>query len=61
MDDTKKKILWEKAEDECYNRYTTYCPCGRILTGFHGTYCSKFRKVVDKRFKELCREAEDES
>ena len=35
-------------EEELSNKQSIICVCGRLATGMHESYCSRFRKMVDK-------------
>lgn len=45
-----------EAEHQVSNEHTMFCVCGKLATGLHELYCSKFRKAVDARCVELMKD-----
>lgn len=64
----KEKIEWlkthyvadfiatrERVFNELSDKQTMFCVCGKLATGLHERYCSRFNKTVDK---ETCKRLE---
>ena len=58
MTESEKTKLYEKAWDQVSDEHPMVCLCGKLCTGLHETYCGRFRKAVDSRYKKLLKEAE---
>lgn len=54
---SKYPLVWREkiriAIEMTDNKYPIFCPCGRLATGFHTTYCKKFTNEVEKVALEL--------
>jgi len=58
---TNSPKLWQLARqwaiDECDNRYSISCICGRLATGFHTNSCRRFQEAVNRLALQRCEEA----
>lgn len=45
-----------KAIKICDEKYSMFCPCGRLATGLHTSRCASFNKEVEKTILELLKD-----
>lgn len=52
----RENQVYEMAEKQISDEHPLICVCGRLCTGLHERYCSKFKQAVERRYKKLLRE-----